>query len=57
MTEQQKDRLSWMLADLCAASVALGKVIFPRGQMFKDISKVQDERMTRVMNYVDEITS
>ena len=57
MTEAQKDRLSWMLADLCAASVALGKVVFPRCQMFKDISKVQDERLTRVMNYVDEITS
>lgn len=57
MTQAQKDRLSWMLADLCAASVALGKVIIPRCQMFKDISKVQDERMNRVINYVDEITS
>ena len=57
MTQAQKDRLSWMLSDLCAASVALGKVIFPRGQMFKDISKTQDERFNRVMNYVDEITS
>lgn len=57
MTPSQKERLSWMLSDLCAASVALGKVIFPRGQMFRDISQTQDERFTRVMNYVDEITS
>lgn len=57
MTQTQKDKLSWMLADLCAASVALGKVVFPRCQMFKDISKVQDERMNRVLNYVDKITS
>lgn len=56
MTPAQKNTLSWMLADLCAASVSLGKVVFPRGQMFKDISKIQDERLTRVMNYVDEIT-
>lgn len=56
MTSAQKNTLSWMLADLCAASVSLGKVVFPRGQLFKDISKIQDERLARVMNYVDEIT-
>ena len=57
MTNAQKDKLSWLLADLCAVSVQLGKVRFPRSDAFRDRSIIQDKHFDQVMNYVDEIVN
>lgn len=57
MTTTQKEKLSWLLADLCAVSVQLGKVRFPRSDAFRDKSIIQDKHFDRVMNYVDEIVN
>ena len=55
MTATQKDRLMWMLADLCAASVKLGKVRKDFSPLWKHRGEEQDKQFNRVMNYVDEI--
>lgn len=56
MSDSQKEKLSWLLADLCATSVRLGKVLSPRSQMFFDLSAEQDLRFKRAMDFADEIS-
>lgn len=55
MTATQKDKLMWMLADLCAVSVKLGKVRKDFSPLWKHRGEEQDKQFNRVMNYVDEI--
>lgn len=55
MTPTQKNRLMWMLADLCAVSVKLGKVRKEYSPVWESRSKEQDKLFNRAMNYVEEI--
>lgn len=55
MTPTQKNRIMWMLADLCAVSVKLGKVRKEYSPVWESRSKEQDKLFNRAMNYVEEI--
>lgn len=55
MTPTQKNRLMWMLADLCAVSVKLGKVRKEYSPVWESRCKEQDKLFNRAMNYVEEI--
>ena len=57
MTQRQKDKLSWLIADLCAASVNLGKVRTDFCPLWQSRSEQQDKAINHVMCYVDEIVS
>lgn len=55
MTQKQKDKLAWLLSDLCASSVKLGKVRKEYSPLWYFHSKEQDKFFNRAMLYVDEI--
>lgn len=57
MTQRQKDKLSWLLADLCAASIKLGKVRKDFCPLWKARGEEQDKAFNHVMCYVDEIVN
>ena len=57
MTQRQKDKLSWLLADLCASSIKLGKTRKEFCPLWKTRSAEQDKAFNHVMCYVDEIVN